>query len=61
MPAGGRKIVLSTGGFNTATTRRRMNQVLEAWKVTFRVCSKDFQTSSVRVLEHVGGVWDFTA
>jgi len=36
------KIRLNTGGYNTVTTRRRMNEVSEEFNLGYKVFSKDF-------------------
>jgi hypothetical protein len=51
----GRTIRLGTGGFNTATTIRRMNQLLEHWGVDVRVCRADFKARDVMVLANAFG------
>jgi hypothetical protein len=43
--------VLNTGGYNTPTTIRRMNECLTAWGFSRRVCKADFAASNTR---HVG-------
>jgi len=36
------EIILNTGGWKTATTKRRMNQAAEQFGLDFRVYQKDF-------------------
>ena len=36
-------ITLDTGGYNTVTTRRRMNEVSQAYGLGFQVYQKDYQ------------------
>jgi hypothetical protein len=36
-------IHLNTGGWNTTTTKRRMNQIAEQFKLGYRVFSENFQ------------------
>ena len=37
------EIQLDTGGYNTVTTRRRMNEVSQAYELGFQVYQKDYQ------------------
>ena len=48
-------ITLDTGGFNTVTTRRRMNEVSQAFGLGFRVYSKKHQLH----VEHKGMIEAF--
>jgi hypothetical protein len=48
-------IYLDTGGFNTTTTRRRMNEVSQAFELGFRVYSKKHQL----YVEHKGMIEAF--
>lgn len=48
-------IYLDSGGYNTATTRRRMNEVSEAFGLGFRVYSKKHQLH----VEHKGMIESF--
>ena len=48
-------ITLDTGGFNTVTTRRRMNEVSQAYGLGFRVYSKKHQL----YVEHKGMIEAF--
>jgi hypothetical protein len=44
-------VTLHTGGFNTATTRRRMNQCLETWGHKERVSKSTFAYTDTVHLE----------
>ena len=48
-------ITLDTGGYNTVTTRRRMNEVSQAYGLGFRVYSKKHQL----YVEHKGMIEAF--
>ncbi len=37
-----RRVRLDSGGWRTATTKRRMNQVLESYNIPLRVVQRDF-------------------
>lgn len=43
---------LNTGGWNTPTTMRRMNQVLKEYGFSQRVCKSDFTQTNLMVIEN---------
>lgn len=44
------EIVLNTGGWNTVTTRRRMNEISQEFNLGFRVDSSTFRGSSTVII-----------
>ena len=50
-----KKIILSSGGYRTVTTKRRMNQASEQFGLGYRVFQKDYEW----YVEYKGKVYDY--